>query len=224
MIERIRRLFKVLPPHPYPTQFSPEMDISNDAKPSKFVLIASTPRSGSHFLGHMLMDHGDFGVPLEYLNSRNFPYWYKRFNQNDPLSVLENIAAKRTSQNGVFTLKAHWRQFERFESKIQEITQGNGFSFVVWIYRRSLLNQAISLAIAQQTQAWISGAPELSPAVYDYKIISNAARRISDGNNAWQRYLAVLDGVETICLCYDCLLYTSPSPRDQRGSRMPSSA
>ena len=25
-------------------------------------------------------------------------------------------------------------------------------------------------------------------------------------------------------LCYFCLLYTSPSPRDQRGSRMPSSA
>ena len=24
--------------------------------------------------------------------------------------------------------------------------------------------------------------------------------------------------------CYNCLLYTSPSPRDQRGSRMPSSA
>ena len=24
--------------------------------------------------------------------------------------------------------------------------------------------------------------------------------------------------------CMDCLLYTSPSPRDQRGSRMPSSA
>ena len=24
--------------------------------------------------------------------------------------------------------------------------------------------------------------------------------------------------------CTDCLLYTSPSPRDQRGSRMPSSA
>ena len=25
-------------------------------------------------------------------------------------------------------------------------------------------------------------------------------------------------------LCHACLLYTSPSPRDQRGSRMPSSA
>ena len=27
-----------------------------------------------------------------------------------------------------------------------------------------------------------------------------------------------------IQMCKDCLLYTSPSPRDQRGSRMPSSA
>ena len=26
------------------------------------------------------------------------------------------------------------------------------------------------------------------------------------------------------CVHYSCLLYTSPSPRDQRGSRMPSSA
>ena len=27
-----------------------------------------------------------------------------------------------------------------------------------------------------------------------------------------------------VMLAYRCLLYTSPSPRDQRGSRMPSSA
>ena len=33
-----------------------------------------------------------------------------------------------------------------------------------------------------------------------------------------------IDGTNTLaCLC-GCLLYTSPSPRDQRGSRMPSSA
>ena len=29
---------------------------------------------------------------------------------------------------------------------------------------------------------------------------------------------------DLVDLAYDCLLYTSPSPRDQRGSRMPSSA
>ena len=31
-------------------------------------------------------------------------------------------------------------------------------------------------------------------------------------------------GYETSTYCITCLLYTSPSPRDQRGSRMPSSA
>ena len=35
----------------------------------------------------------------------------------------------------------------------------------------------------------------------------------------------LLRGVEPAAiLCLTCLLYTSPSPRDQRGSRMPSSA
>ena len=34
----------------------------------------------------------------------------------------------------------------------------------------------------------------------------------------------VFDGKEPSDLAMTCLLYTSPSPRDQRGSRMPSSA
>ena len=56
---------------------------------------------------------------------------------------------------------------------------------------------------------------------------------IRAGHNAWQskmeRYERVIeDKVSAVdALCADkesCLLYTSPSPRDQRGSRMPSSA
>ena len=33
-----------------------------------------------------------------------------------------------------------------------------------------------------------------------------------------------LGGIPAVAMAYLCLLYTSPSPRDQRGSRMPSSA
>ena len=36
--------------------------------------------------------------------------------------------------------------------------------------------------------------------------------------------LSVRDGPEGTTTVFPCLLYTSPSPRDQRGSRMPSSA
>ena len=38
---------------------------------------------------------------------------------------------------------------------------------------------------------------------------------------------AIVNGTPVVALCgkvWVCLLYTSPSPRDQRGSRMPSSA
>ena len=37
----------------------------------------------------------------------------------------------------------------------------------------------------------------------------------------WQLYFQFAG---SIILLYSCLLYTSPSPRDKRGSRMPSSA
>ena len=47
-----------------------------------------------------------------------------------------------------------------------------------------------------------------------------AKRRIPDGE---YRISQKIDG-EFAMLIYRCLLYTSPSPRDQRGSRMPSSA
>ena len=40
----------------------------------------------------------------------------------------------------------------------------------------------------------------------------------------WQRYGATLLGMVNHHQVRPCLLYTSPSPRDQRGSRMPSSA
>ena len=36
--------------------------------------------------------------------------------------------------------------------------------------------------------------------------------------------LEKVPGVRSASVSYPCLLYTSPSPRDQRGSRMPSSA
>ena len=40
----------------------------------------------------------------------------------------------------------------------------------------------------------------------------------------WKRLRELRDELGARLLSYRCLLYTSPSPRDQRGSRMPSSA
>ena len=47
---------------------------------------------------------------------------------------------------------------------------------------------------------------------------------VTDGVVAGYIHNAVTDGMGKIGVLVACLLYTSPSPRDQRGSRMPSSA
>ena len=47
---------------------------------------------------------------------------------------------------------------------------------------------------------------------------------ITDVNSDDQQIAAQLEMMKGTETNYYCLLYTSPSPRDQRGSRMPSSA
>ena len=65
---------------------------------------------------------------------------------------------------------------------------------------------------------------------------TEVTKRMFNDNPLIYQLLAVTERVENksedflegykrgACLIYACLLYTSPSPRDQRGSRMPSSA
>ena len=53
-------------------------------------------------------------------------------------------------------------------------------------------------------------------------VFENGYVRNIKKNEEWKLIDAALDGSSMITI--PCLLYTSPSPRDQRGSRMPSSA
>ena len=47
---------------------------------------------------------------------------------------------------------------------------------------------------------------------------------IATVDGAMDEMIKKANGKKTIPQIFFCLLYTSPSPRDQRGSRMPSSA
>ena len=55
----------------------------------------------------------------------------------------------------------------------------------------------------------------------DYLVFADARRGSQDSYGDYDILLNITDHDINIC---NCLLYTSPSPRDQRGSRMPSSA
>ena len=66
--------------------------------------------------------------------------------------------------------------------------------------------------------------PELQRHIDHYWIVSDISQ-LSYGNSHMYAYPGITpDMLIVLDAYYTCLLYTSPSPRDQRGSRMPSSA
>ena len=69
------------------------------------------------------------------------------------------------------------------------------------------------LAFAKTAQE--EGFPQIAA---NFKLVA----QVEQGHE--ERYLRLLDRLATDTMFGDCLLYTSPSPRDISGSRMPSSA
>ncbi len=195
-----------LPEHPYEAQFAPEMDLPRTAPTTQILLIASTPRCGSHLLGHMLKDHGGFGVPLEYLHPGNLPYWQRRFGARDLYGLFPEFLRHRTSPNGRFVTKAHWDQFAPVRGEIDRLTGGLGLAQAVWIYRRSLLSQAVSWVIARQTGVWIAGATPRGEAHFAFADIVGAAREARAQNAAWKRYFEKRPQLPALAIAYEDLI------------------
>lgn len=186
----------------YGEQFSPKMDCPKFSGDPNIYLIASTPRCGSHYLGHALTETGYFGVPLEYLNSGNFAGWHARFGKKPTENMLKDLIAHRTSPSGNFGFKAHWSQFRPFQDRLGALAP---IKRIVFIRRRNLLSQAISYLKAEQTGQWISGAPKTGEAEYSYRQIIRRARNIKEQNNAWATYFATT-GIPVFSIFYEDLL------------------
>lgn len=174
---------------PYPEQFSEDLDLAPPDGEVRTYLIASTPRSGSHLLGHALKEAGSFGVPLEYIHHKNFKLWAQRFRTKGASATMAEIMRHRTGSTGWFGLKAHWNQLSLFRKRHGLEPLGDIRS-IFWIYRRDLLGQAISFAIAEQTGQWISGAPKLKEPEYDQAAIVKGAIKLRDQNTSWERFIS----------------------------------
>ena len=176
--------------HLYQDQFSTSHDFPSVKKPSKFLIIASTPRSGSHMLGHALHMTGKFGFPLEYANQPNLSEWKKRLASEDIREVMKRLQERRTSPNGVFGIKIHYshiRQFKNFATLMELFPD----AFFVFLTRRNLLRQAVSLAISSQSGVWISGQQGTGRVPsYDYAEINDCLRKTIIDNSSWKYTLA----------------------------------
>jgi trehalose 2-sulfotransferase len=152
-------------------------------------LIASLPRSGSHYLGHLLMETGMFGSPLEYLHPGHLRTWKAKFGAESTHALLLNLFRCRTSPSGLFGIKAHWPQFDAMlrEAGCSELLT---FEKYIYITRADVVAQAISLVKARQTGAWISFHDARGEPRYDFEAIIAAKREIEEQSARWEAFFA----------------------------------
>lgn len=169
----------------YEDQFSPRHDFPLVEAPTTYYVIASTPRCGSHLLGHTLFQAGVFGFPLEYFNPVNFPQWSERFGTSTFADTYAAIRARRTSPNGFFGTKLHFSHFKRLmaEHRFEDLFPE---AKVIHLEREDVLAQAVSLAKARQTKSWIAAQPVQAEPAYDVAAIDGALQDIVCANASWR--------------------------------------
>ncbi len=178
-------------------QFLAKHDFPPTDRPSKFLVIASTPRSGSHMLGHSLYKTGKFGFPLEYAHPANLAEWKRILGTKDIFDSLREIQKRRTSGNGVFGIKifhAHIKEFGGFSNVMSTFPEAR----YVLLNRKNALRQAISFSIASQTGVWIDEHEPIGrDPEYDYDHINQRLRKVIRDNSSW-RYLLAANGCDYI--------------------------
>lgn len=155
--------------------------------PSIYV-IAATPRSGSHYLGHLLFTTKQLGAPLEYLSVPNYRRWSQIVGSEDPTTVFGEILARRTSPTGWFGVIAHWFHLANF-SRLKIPRDIFKFSRIIWIRRRDVIEQAVSLAIRLQTGAGTSFHQPLDEPIYNYQTLVECVDAIKQMDSAWAQFM-----------------------------------
>lgn len=176
----------------YPEQYNSNSDFPDYDGKIKPIVLAATPRSGSHFLGHLLYKTEKFGFPLEYINRRNFYYWKKRFKSSDTIDTINKIKKKRTSPNGVFSIKLHYRQLSLIGGFKSLLTLFPELKIIL-LERRDLLGQAISYVKAKQTDLWISGEQQIKKPKYSFEEIVKAISIIFADKANWEMMLSIFN-------------------------------
>ncbi|QQL45622.1 Stf0 family sulfotransferase [Sulfuriroseicoccus oceanibius] len=171
----------------YKDQFNGRYDFPvYEGAARKFVVIASTGRSGSHMLGHVMHETGAFGAPFEYFNLENLLEWKRIFGARSTDDVIHRLMAKRTSENGVFSMKLHYSHLLRFGGIDAFMERFPGARFIM-LERQDVLRQAVSTVIARQTGVWIAGQEGSGQKpVYDAAAIDKALGEIILDTASWR--------------------------------------
>jgi trehalose 2-sulfotransferase len=191
----------------------PRLDFPGPVPLRKSYIVASTDRSGSTFLCSMLWRTGVLGAPAEYWNFRKRlggkpigTRMMERLKGSSPADYLKKLLACRTSKNGVFGIKAHSFDFKEQLRKFPKMLQMLSPVNYIYIQRLDKVAQAVSLAKATQTGAWVARTESRTENLnYDGDLIAKCLGFLERQDRDWTEWFAS-SGVEPFVVTYEDLI------------------
>lgn len=187
------------------SEFHRDYDLPPYVGPRRTYLIATTQRTGSHFLAHLLGARGVVGVPFEYLNrhraSLELQSRGEEINEQAHVTLLREMRERRTGSAGWFGVKAHCHTWLATLKNPELADQIQPEAFI-HLRREDRIAQAASLALAEQTGWWVdeSQTRAFSP-IYSPAHIRKALETLEAEDEAWQAYFS--QGRDRLVLTYE---------------------
>jgi len=156
--------------------------------PWRTIIVATVERSGSNFLCDLMTQTDRLGKPEEYFS----PYVLRRWFAGRGAHAADSchlVLEAGTTNNAVASFKLFPFHFQLLQGEIN-LSEWFGAPRWVWLRRRDLLAQAISLSIAAQAKSWHHQDPEQSTPVYDARDIDRKLSRLSKHVAMWETYFA----------------------------------
>ena len=184
---------------PYLIWYHPDLDFPNRVPLRRSYIIASSYRCGSTFLCSELWKSGVLGAPSEYLNTdqasavittpRETGRMMGRLGVSTPEDYFTKLLECRTSRNGIFGMKAHFHHFEPALIWYPRMLEALAPITYIYINRRDKVAQAVSMAKAMQTHAWISFDEVTGRTLrYDTDFVEQCAAELERQRLGWWRW------------------------------------
>lgn len=198
-----------------------ELEISSarfDQSPStkssvcRFV-ICSTQRSGSFLLCRQLINAG-IGIPQEYFNPIHLDILRRRWelSTKDELGYIQELYAKRTTPNGVWGTKLQWLQYVSNKNAANNVL--DNISHFLFLYRKDLVAQAVSLHVSLLTGVWgfdgtVTTEIESYSHLKDVHHVARCAKLIKQENEKWHNFFNHRR-ITPLVVCYEDFVADQP--------------
>jgi len=183
--------------------------------PRSSYVIAMTPRSGSSFFCDVLKKTKNFGNPDERLNQGFLPNILERIPGPNADIYLRNLLRFGRTRNGISGLKTSWFQFENFTRAMAEPQAFTKLRFV-YLYRRDLPQQAVSLYLATESNVFHTNIAhtedelgKLQRLEYNYAAIDKWHEHILRQERGWKNYFDE-NGINPLSISYEDIVDDLP--------------